>query len=127
MPRPSEGPKCPTPDEIGDMIDLVTRIKVQPGDDNNEEGDSKLFNKQLDRIVEILDWAGEQVNKRRFYSKKFQLKDKERTRLLKERLGEQYDDIIEQAKHRAHHLAVEEVLNDKPEADDVAFSNSANE
>ena len=111
MARPSNGPRCPTPEEINDFVDYLNDVigKNAAGDD-----DSKLHEK-LERLIEVLDWAGEQVNKRRLYSKKFQLKDKERTKLLKERLGEQYDDIVERARKQADGKLFEEVANEAPD------------
>lgn len=120
MPRPSEGPKSPTPEEVDQMVDyvntLITRAEKATAHPLGEKGRAEEIAK-LERLVEILDWAEEQVNKRRLYSKKFQLKDKERTRLLKERLGEEYTNVLDEAKRKAQQKLSEEVANGKPDRD----------
>lgn len=116
MARQSDGPKCPTSNEISDFVDLINNYITDDQDATQHEKPG-ILTPQLERLIEVLDWAGEQVNKRRLYSKKFQLKDKERTRLLKERLGEQYDDIVTEARSRASDQLFEEVANEQPDND----------
>lgn len=116
MARNSEGPKCPTPQEVDQFIDFCNEA-ISLHEQNPTEGSTQICT-HYERLIEILDWAGEQVSKRRLYSKKFQLKDKERTRLLKERLGEQYDDIVSDAKRLAEAGLFEVVASEVPDRED---------
>lgn len=119
MPRATDGPKSPSPEEIDGFVDFLNAEigKLETAPILSEAITREIA--ALQRLIEILDWALEQVNKRRLYSKKFQLKDKERTRLLKERLGDDYASVIDDAKRAAEQQLKDVVANEEPNEHEI--------
>lgn len=109
MPRKPQGPQCPSIKQIESAMDWVQTF------DNDEANNAN----------QCLDWLLTFLDNRRIYHKKHQLQNKYVRQLLKEKLGEEMQDVKTAAAKLADNEVFNSIANEEPDSDVKAMAQNA--